>query len=537
MLTHEKNGHHQHCAINKTVAKQVRTRTPPDTRAMLSSRPLEGNDTNEHNESCVDTEQQTSRERAPDITADVTGIGLYTPFPVHVLPRIVRNFVAAAAESIGCDTSFVALPMLVCLARAIGNRRVIELKSTWQEPAVLWAAIVGPSGSHKTPASQISLQFAKRQDAALVKQHKEALTEYAPRKLRYDRDLKQWQKGRSEAPPPSPPEEPACERFATDDATIEAIVDRLAHQFDGILVYPDELAGWFGSFAQYKRGKGSDLGFWLASWTGIPHTVDRKTGTQKIFHIQRAAVCLVGGVQPKVLRTAIGKEHLQDGLCARLLMAWPPSRPRKWVDATLSQRIENAMIRVFDNLVALKPGIDKDCNQVPIALRMSSLASRLFVEEFAIRGAEMEKVDDDLRAALSKLEAYTARFALIFQLCSAAAGEEGASGTQVGERSMRCAIQLARWFEGEAQRVYRLLSETGSDSDERELVELIQRRGGRITVRQLARGNRKYRHPGGAAQALERLIEVGLGDWACDDDDGNGPQYFVLGRNRDEATC
>ena len=46
----------------------------------------------------------------------------YQPFPVHTLPGPVGAFVVAAAAAIGCDPMFIALPLLACLARAIGQQ-------------------------------------------------------------------------------------------------------------------------------------------------------------------------------------------------------------------------------------------------------------------------------------------------------------------------------------------------------------------------------------------------------------------------------
>ena len=103
--------------------------------------------------------------------------------------------------------------------------------------------------------------------------------------------------------------EPVCERYVTTDTTIEALAAMLAGQFDGLLVSRDELAGWLGGMAEYKGGKGSDLGHWLACWSGVPLTVDRKTGAVKMLHVPRAAVSIVGGIQPGVLQGAIGREH------------------------------------------------------------------------------------------------------------------------------------------------------------------------------------------------------------------------------------
>ncbi|RMH23667.1 MAG: DUF3987 domain-containing protein, partial [Planctomycetota bacterium] len=75
----------------------------------------------------------------------------FMPFPVDALPEPVRSYVVEGAKSIGCDTSFLALPILAGLAGAIGNTRRIKLKRDWIEPAVVWVAIIGESGCGKSP--------------------------------------------------------------------------------------------------------------------------------------------------------------------------------------------------------------------------------------------------------------------------------------------------------------------------------------------------------------------------------------------------
>ena len=76
----------------------------------------------------------------------------YRPFPVEALPEPIQSFVAASARAIGCDTSYIAMPVLSALASTIGNSRCIELKRGWTEPAIIWTAIVCESGTLKTPA-------------------------------------------------------------------------------------------------------------------------------------------------------------------------------------------------------------------------------------------------------------------------------------------------------------------------------------------------------------------------------------------------
>ncbi len=453
--------------------------------------------------------------------------GGYRPFPDHALPGPVRDYVLGASKAIGCDPAFVALPLLASLARAIGTRRVIRLKNTWTEPAIIWAAIIGKSGSHKTPALQSAMQFLDCRQAEAIAKHTEELASHERDTTQYERDHAHWKKSNSTDQPPEKPEEPTCTRLTTSDCTIEALAALLAVQFDGLLVSRDELAGWLGGIAEYKGGKGSDLGHWLACWSAQPLTVDRKTGTTKMIHVPRATVSLVGGIQPGVLREAIGREHLQDGLCARLLMAMPETRPVTWTDATVDADVEHQISVVFDRLLALEPATNEHGKLEPFPLDLTPEAKAVWVEYYNRHRAELVDFDDDLAAAWSKLEAYTARFALIFQLCDWVAGDDMA-GHAVDELSMRAAIELSDWFGGEAKRVYGLFVESVEDREQRELLEWIHRKGGRLTARELQQGSRRFDRSEEAGSALNDLASAGFGRWEVVPTEGRPRREFIL---------
>ena len=72
-------------------------------------------------------------------------------------------------------------------------------------------------------------------------------------------------------------------------------------------------------------------------------------------------------------------------------------------------------------------------------------AKTVWVEYFNRHRAELADLDDDLAAAWSKLEAYAARFALIFQLVANAAGE--ANDDTVDEKSSK---RVSSWPTGSA---------------------------------------------------------------------------------------
>ena len=54
---------------------------------------------------------------------------------------------------------------------------------------------------------------------------------------------------------------------------------------------------------------------------------------------------------------------------------------------------------------------------------------------------------------------------------------------------------------------------SATEGDHRKLLRWIQKRGGRTTERELARGPRHYRTSGAAATALEELVAMGAGEW------------------------
>ncbi len=241
--------------------------------------------------------------------------------------------------------------------------------------------------------------------------------------------------------------------------------------------------------------------------------MERKTGAQKLLHVPRAAVSIVGGIQPEILKRALGREHLHDGLCARLLLAMPKPQPVRWSEETIRDEVDAALNDVVDKLIALEPAVDQAGQPVPRVLSLSKQAKALWVQYFNRHRAEMAGLDEDLAAAWSKLEAYTARFALIFQLCSYAADEPFASAEVIDEISMRSAIELSDWFGGQARKVYGRFKETPEERRNRKLFEHIRRHGGSVTARDIQRRLRQYPTADAAEAALTALVEQGFGRW------------------------
>jgi len=316
----------------------------------------------------------------------------------------------------------------------------------------------------------------------------------------------------------------------------------LLQNWRGLLMVRDELAGWFSGFDRYTKAKGGDVAKWLEMHGGRTIVVDRKTGNPRTIYVPRAAVSVTGGIQPATLARVLGREYFDNGLAARLLLACPPRRVKQWTEAEIDQQIEDAVFDVFDRLFALEAATGDDGEPEPGIVRLSRKAKEAWIEFYNEHAREHADLTGDLSAAWSKLEGYAARLALVVYLVRWAGGNAAvASADEVDEASVHAGVTLSRWFGYETRRVYALMKETDEQRECRELVDLIQRHDGTRTARELSRSSKKYGKSEKANEALNALVERGLGYW---ERVGPGPKgghptrRFVLAERTDtDETC
>jgi hypothetical protein len=447
---------------------------------------------------------QAIEPRRPDDADDLA----YRPFPLEALPKPIREYVDAGARAIGCDPSYLALTLLTAIAAAIGNTRRLELKRGWSVPPILWGAIVGESGTAKTPAFQLVMRPVRDRQSRAFKA-------FEAQQRQYEGALQAWQEAkkgeRGEKPQP-----PSCERFIVSDTTVEALAPILFANPRGVLVARDELAGWLGSFDRYaSKGKaGADSANWLSMFNADTIIVDRKTGIPRTIHVAQAAVCVIGGIQPAILQRALGLEHRESGLAARLLLTYPPRKVKRWTEADIDPGAEAELVRLFDRLYELQPTAGDDGETQPALVRLSGDAKKVWKAYYNAHAVEQAELTGDLAAALSKLEEYAARLALVVHFTRWAAGDSTlASADVVDAASMSAGIALATWFKHEARRVYAMLDESDAERDERRLVDWIGRKGGKVTPREVQQNCRWLRETGAAEAALDALAKAGRGAW------------------------
>lgn len=452
----------------------------------------------------------------------------YEALPTMALPAALRTFVPEAARAVGCDAAFVALPLLAMLAGCVGTTRTARLKRDWSEFPILWTGVIAPSGTRKTPAMKLAFSHLRRIQRRALDEHEAAVGEYEAA-LAQSGGNRGTSGGHAASGASRPP---AARRHIINDTTSEALAPILRTNPRGLVLERDELAGWLLDLDRYATTRGGDATRWLSMWSGEPILVDRKgSGT---IHVPHAAVSVTGTIQPEVFQRVFGSEFRENGLRARFLLAMPPRRPGIWTKHEVSEDTDRRLGRIVEALLALNHDVDADGNPRPVELPLTQEALEAFVMWHDAHERMLVDEHGDLAAALAKLRGYCGRLALLFELVDAA--DAGRQATDIGVTSVSRAVELVDWFGRETRRIYAILDgrEDDADRETRMLVEWIAARGGSATPRDLTRGPQRYRgKPELAREALDRLAERGLGDWADVEGHGRPARELRLRTGRD----
>jgi len=463
----------------------------------------------------------------------------YEPFPLHVLPEPIERFVVESARAMRCSPEAILLPLLTGLGCAIGNSRRIQIKSTWTEPSLLWTCVVMGSGLLKSPAQEQGLLPFRLRHAASIRDWKAALASHEIEMQRYELRLAAWKRDKNpDVAPPEKPEKPVPLRLIVSDTTIEALVPILEANPRGLMLVRDELGGWFKSHGAYKQGRGGDLQQWLSVFGARGLTVDRK-GDDAVHFVEHAFVGICGGIQPGALRRILTREMFEVGGAARFLFAMPDAPARVWSDDEVSPTVLKALDRIVARLLNLELELCSDGSHQPVVMAFDAEAKAAWIPYFNAMGARQRQAgsDEDLGAALSKLEAYAARLALLFTLTSWGAGPAEDPPNFVDVSSLKSAIEACAWFEREVLRVYAMLDEGPEVAERRRLTKWIRDHGGCVTPREVQRGIRRYR--GGkrtAEAALQDLVDHGYGWWFLRPPPATGGKPSRAFQLRDEGT-
>jgi hypothetical protein len=241
--------------------------------------------------------------------------------------------------------------------------------------------------------------------------------------------------------------------------------------------------------------------------------INRKTG-KKVIHSDYPAVSICGGVQPLVLQRIVNEneDFFDSGLTARILFAMPPDKPAYWTEAETSDEALMNYENIFRTLYQWRKVENAPAPEKPLIVRLSPEAKDLWVRFYNSNVGERMLLDGDMKASWAKFASYVGRLALVFHIVQRI--EDGKPMEELPGETMQRAIRLVMWFKRETVRILQLLRRTKCEIDfeATAVLEVVEKNGGKITVRELQHHRNKYRSKDGAKKAealLDELVRQG----------------------------
>ena len=285
---------------------------------------------------------------------DLFNVDPVPQIPLDALPTAIASYAKDQAELMGCDHSILAMAALAAAASILDDGVQIQPKRhdpTWRESARLWVAVVGSPSSKKSPAIAKAIHPVRLIDAA---RREKSRAEVSRWEVQHASRKKSGSK--QETPLEGPvPDRPPMKRAIVEDTTIEALSEILKDNSQGVLCVRDELTGWLGSMDAYKgskAGASADRANWLELYNGGARSVDRLT--RGSIYISNWSSCLIGGIQPDMLRRIVaGMGH--DGLLQRFLPIIACSTNSRGIDREPDMSAIDRYRELFDQLAAIIP--------------------------------------------------------------------------------------------------------------------------------------------------------------------------------------
>ncbi len=227
-------------------------------------------------------------------------------FPLEFLGPFWSDWTQKAASGANASVDYTAAGLLTIAAALIGNARTVGPTPHWREPCIVWVALVGSPSAGKSPALaplQTIISTFEQEDAATydasTAAHRDVEEAAKAEEDKWREDARAATKvGLPRPPRPAGavvPPHPKRVRLKLTDATKEAAAGLIGNNPKGMILFRDELSGWWKGFDQYS-GDG-ERQFWIECYGGRPYTVDRKKHPEPI-EIPRLSISILGGVFP-----------------------------------------------------------------------------------------------------------------------------------------------------------------------------------------------------------------------------------------------
>lgn len=267
---------------------------------------------------------------------------LITPLlPIEGLPEFLQKLIIECSNVYGTHRDFWAGSILI--ASCLGLGRNFKIKNKYTNGAVLWFAIVAPTGSGKTEPLKFAFSPFHRMDSKSFANYGKEMDEYEAIKAmgKMNKDSQGITKT---------PDLPICKQFILSDSTPESLYQVHKNNPRGIIVVRDELKGWLDDFGRY--GKSGEVSNWVSSWSEQTMTFNRKY--ERPVKIPAPFICVAGGLQPSILPALARDNGAVNGFMERFCFVYPDKADRPYfLDRELSDFFKNKYDIYINKLLSI----------------------------------------------------------------------------------------------------------------------------------------------------------------------------------------
>lgn len=329
-------------------------------------------------------------------------------FPIDIFPKNIQAYIMECHRTLNASIDYMGCSMLWLISIIIGNSVKIQVKTGWIESSVLWMAIVGRPGVGKTPNINNIIFPLQKANNSEIKTYIKRMDAY-----RAYMDLEKKEREAEEKL-----YKPIKTQFIASDITLEALVELHEENKNAVGVFKDELAGWLKDMNKYRAG--SDLEFWLSSWSNKGVALNRKTS--KSSFVESPIIPILGGIQPGILNQFFTEENKDNGFIDRVLTCFPDVEVEMYneneMDPDMLQNYEDFIIAMYQHVKNKVVNYDNEQQIESIIAKFTKGAQQEFKrinnEITAMQNSPME--NEYMKSMLPKQKSYIPRFALLINM-------------------------------------------------------------------------------------------------------------------------
>lgn len=367
-------------------------------------------------------------------------------FPIDIFPKPIQSYILECNETLDSSIDYMGCSLLWLISVVVGNSIQIEVKKGWNETATIWLAVVGKAGLGKTPSIHNIIKPLLAANNKEIKNYIKQSDKYQ----HYESLSAKEKKEHEEI------QKPNKTQFIANDITIEALVELHQENKNSIGVFKDELAGWFKDMNKYREG--SDLEFWLSTWSGKAISLNRKTA--KSSFVDKPLVSVLGGIQPSILNAFYTEDNKDNGFMDRMLLSYPNLDIEKWNDKEMNydtiQWYNDSIISFYEIIKHKVVEYDDDGDVKPKIATIPPESKKEWIRVFN-EYTDIQNSDDEneyMKSMLPKQKSYLPRFALLINAFNSFFDpEHKIDALTISKESILSAEKLSKYFIAMAKKI------------------------------------------------------------------------------------